>query len=84
VQDGTDEHFNGVLAANSVASFIDVAREALEVVRFDVLHACVVQRTNVFVDLFVLLVRLEVKVVSPMTKIARDNEQSIVIVKVFG
>jgi hypothetical protein len=43
VKDGAHEHFDGVLSANGVACFIDVASKTLEVMLLDVLHAGVVQ-----------------------------------------
>lgn len=43
MKDGAYEHFDGVLSANSVACFIDVASETLEVMLLNVLHAGVVQ-----------------------------------------
>ena len=38
---------------------------------------------DVFVNLFIFLGRLEIEVVSPVTEIARNHKQSVVIVEVF-
>lgn len=34
-------------------------------------------------NLFIFLVRLEIEVVSPVTEIARNDKQSVIVVKIF-
>ncbi len=83
MQDGANEDFYWILSAYGISCFIYVFGEAFKIVIFDQAHTCVIQSADILMDLPLLIMRLKVKVVSPMAKITWNYKDCILIIEVF-